>query len=118
MAGKFRAAGARSVRESSPCGGSERAAPRRGILYRAPNHSGQSRPNESDAVQTTTRRRRSTAPPLEERARCWTHFFAATLSSHYVCGYPNHGSRFQPDQGKAHSWKIEIQGFPGNGKVL
>ena len=30
----------------------------------------------------------------------------------------NHGSRFQPDQGKAHSWKIEIQGSLGKGKVL
>ena len=25
----------------------------------------------------------------------------------------NTGSRFEPDQGKAHSWKIEIKGFPG-----
>ena len=30
----------------------------------------------------------------------------------------NTGSRFEPDQGKAHSWKIQIEALPGKGKVL
>src|SRR5262249_19553969 len=80
------AARARSVQECSPCGGRERAAPRRGTLYRAPHHNDQARPNQTDAVQTTTRRRRSRAPPLEERERRWTLVCAATLASHYVLG--------------------------------